>query len=251
MNNPSSCAKALFPRPRLRRLRRSDFDLQLVCHTPEVPRCDGRVRAPVPRELLHLLVARQIFEFVERLKSFTDTEVAGRQYIWTVECKYKEHVYGPHTDTFDLREVFDNVRAFHCVQRTMFNRAVHKFLRKVFDIKGLLAGEPGRTHFLKRHRPHRFGSGELIFWKQREETRVYRLRRRARNLLVNNRTHERVERILAPHQIRRSVLFDKRSEALVAFECRSRFCKISLFVHEALSYCKDELSCRYSLQKIS
>src|SRR3989344_6522761 len=131
-------------------------------------------------------------------------------------------MHGPYTDALHLCEMFDDVRTFHFMQRTMFDSAVREFLREVFDIRSFLTGEPRRAHFLKRHRAYHFGSRELSFGEQADEPRVYRLRRRARNLLVNNRTHKSRERIFTPLQVRRSMLFDKRREALVAQERTKR-----------------------------
>ena len=178
----------------------------------------------------------QFFQLVERLKSFADTKVAGRQHIGAIEREDEEHVYGPHADAFDLREMYDEVRRFHFVERTVSDSAVGEFLREVFDIRSLLAGKARRAHFLKRYRPHRRGSGERASREEGEKTRVYRLRRRARNLLVNNRTHECRERIFAPFQIGHPVLFDKRREALVALENPDGIGEIRLFPHGTTSY---------------
>ena len=192
------------------------------------------MRAPGPREPLHLRVVGQTLQLIKRLEALADTEVARRQHVGAVECKYKEHVDGPHADAFDLREMLDDSRTLHLVQRTVFYAAVREFLREVFDIRSLLAGEACCTYFLKRHRTHRIGSGKFALREEREETRMYRFRRRTRDLLMNYRAHERVKRILAtcpePRrralQIRRPVFFNKRSEALVALEYHQRIFNI-------------------------
>ncbi len=174
------------------------------------------MRAPLSREAFHLCVIGKSFEFIDRLKSLADTEVARGEHVGASQRKDEKHVYGPNADAPHLREVLHDLRARHGAERAVPYRAVRELFRKVFDVRGFLTGESRRTHLFKWHRAYHLRGREFAFRKQFHKTPVYRPCRGTRNLLMDDGADECPERVSPPFQIRQPMLFDNRREALVA-----------------------------------
>src|SRR3989338_8815492 len=84
------------------------------------------------------------------------------------------------------REMSDDICTFHFVEHAMLDGAVGEFFGEVFDVRSFLSGKARRAHFFERYRAYHFRSRGSSLREQGEEPCMYRVCRRARNLLVDN-----------------------------------------------------------------
>src|SRR3989338_7184199 len=112
------------------------------------------MRAPVPREPLHLRAVGWIFQAIDYLKSLADAEVARREDVGAVQREYEEHVHSPHADAFYLREMPYDFLVCHSVERLMPDSSIGEFQSEVFDVRSFLCGKPRSAHLSDRNFSH-------------------------------------------------------------------------------------------------
>ena len=85
-------------------------------------------------------------------------EISDRQNVRTAQREHQEHVCGPYTNAFHLREMRDDLILRHLREPRELQLASVSAFRHVEEIRRLLLRKPNRTHLLGRELENGGGS---------------------------------------------------------------------------------------------
>lgn len=117
--------------------------------------------APFLGKLFHFIVIGKRAQFVKNLETLPNTEVASGENVESTERENEEHVCGPRSDAFYLRERRDYLFRRHRLERSVLYGAVGEFLCEVFEVDDFLGGETRGAHARRGHFKNLFGCREF------------------------------------------------------------------------------------------
>src|SRR5262245_60455287 len=90
-------------------------------------------------------------ELVDDLESFSNTKIAGRENIRSVQRKDKEHMRSPDADALDLYKVINDVLRRHGGERARVYGAILEFFSGVTHVFNFHFRKADRAELSRRH----------------------------------------------------------------------------------------------------
>src|SRR5512132_3830375 len=122
---------------------------RLIQRSPEIPRRDGAIRAPL-LAVLHQLSRRGKFPFAKSFgEPFLHSVIAHWPNIRTAKVKQQKHLHSPPTYAAYLRETRDDFVIAHSEKRASgWHGAVDRLRREIFYCRSLCARKTSAAKLL-------------------------------------------------------------------------------------------------------
>ena len=187
------------------------------------PRSNGAAtRLPDLGQRLRL---RRLVQPVQHPIAIAHPEIVDRQHVRPTEREDQQHFDRPPADAANRGQPLDQCLIRQPRRTTPRRHCAVQVAAQIARIAAIFdAGEAARTQLRLRTRQHQFGRRERLGRIQRLEPRQDRQRRTAVQLLVSDRTHQRLVRAASPlnTEPRRSDPPDQCGKRLVAPEVAQR-----------------------------
>lgn len=182
---------------------------------PEIPARDRAEWAPWLADRFELPGLRQCVEPVEEHCGLAHAVVAHGQDVGAAETRDQQHVRGPFANAANLRQSLDHLRIVEPAQTAWVEAPLGEGLGHAAHGGSLLAGQARLTEARLGQGAERGGRGDAAA-AERAHSALDGARRGARDLLMENRAHERPVGVASLHELARADPADHGAEPRIA-----------------------------------